>query len=199
MYTPNHCSLICWPLWSFLLLAVQAYAVSSYVTTDDASYFTASWLSINASITLNFLTTLWQCCHSSRKSRKSLWFLFLFVTSQGTRWCVGHMNKTSWIFKQTPPPHFCLKVLCKKGHIFWSLFNSRVVITYIVVPEQKVGRALMVSRQLRILGQFHVCTTGQRLISYKTTRTQHGMFLCIEWVLVIITLCGQYVCTSVCE
>ena len=113
---------------------------------------------------------------------------------------MGHMNKINWIFKQTPPPHFCLKVLRKMGHIFWSLFNSRVVITYIVVPEKRAGRALMVSRQLRILGQFHVCTAGERLISYKTTRTQHGMFLCIEWALVIITLhvvCGQYGCTSV--
>ena len=27
----------------------------------------------------------------------------------------GRMHKTNWIFEQTPPPHFCLKVLCKKG------------------------------------------------------------------------------------
>ena len=25
-----------------------------------------------------------------------------------------HMHKTNWIFKQMPPPHFCLKVVCMK-------------------------------------------------------------------------------------
>ena len=42
-YAQNYCRLVFWPL------GTGAYAESSPVTTDDASYFSASWLSINAS------------------------------------------------------------------------------------------------------------------------------------------------------
>ena len=32
------------------------------------------------------------------------------------------MHEMKLIFEQTPPPHFCLKVVCKKGgHIFMNL------------------------------------------------------------------------------
>ena len=35
----------------------------------------------------------------------------------------GGMHETNWIFKQTPLPHFCLKVVCKKGgRMFGSLW-----------------------------------------------------------------------------
>ena len=48
-YIRNHCTLICWPLPNFLLLAVQDCPLSH--TTDNASCFDASRLSINTSTT----------------------------------------------------------------------------------------------------------------------------------------------------
>ena len=42
----------------------------------------------------------------------------------------GRMHRTNSIFEQTPPPHFCLKVVCKKwSPIFWEptiLFETGV-------------------------------------------------------------------------
>ena len=50
-YTLNYYSLVCWPPARLLLvtLGMQTYAGSSPVTTDDASCFDASQLSINTS------------------------------------------------------------------------------------------------------------------------------------------------------
>ena len=50
-YAQNYWRLVSWPLVRFLLLTLgmRAYVESSPITTDDASCFGASWLSINAS------------------------------------------------------------------------------------------------------------------------------------------------------
>ena len=46
-YAQNYWRLVSWFL--LLTLGMRAYVESSPITTDDASYFGASWLSINAS------------------------------------------------------------------------------------------------------------------------------------------------------
>ena len=65
--------------------------------------------------------------------------------------------------------------------------------------NKQLGRALVVTRLLRIWGQISVCTAGQRLTRYKTTRAQHAMFLYTEWAFIIITLLWTIVCRSVGE
>ena len=77
---------------------------SSPVTTDDPSCFNASWLSINTG-TADFLYIV----HDQRSFQKA--------TCSSHRDCGtrGHMVENNWIFELTAPPHFRLKVVCKKG------------------------------------------------------------------------------------
>ena len=50
----------------------------------------------------------WSCCSLPRL----LQLLTSHVTLRGEG---GHMHETNWIFEQTPPSHFYLKVVCKRG------------------------------------------------------------------------------------
>ena len=107
-----------------LLVAVWAYAESSYVTTDDASYCNASRLSINTSVTLNFHSRFWQSCHSSRKSLKSSQFLFLehntgFSLANGT---VPFRN-SNMPFGSVPKPTMCPLGPPQNQHIFNNHLN----------------------------------------------------------------------------
>ena len=113
-------------LWATvnLFVAVWAYAESSYVTTDNASYCNASRLSINTSITLNFHSRLWQSCHSSRKSLKSSQFLFLehntgFSLANGT---VPFRN-SNMPFGSVPKPTMCPLGPPQNQHIFNNHLN----------------------------------------------------------------------------
>ena len=55
-----------------------------------------------------------KCC-SFGKPQQLLWLLTLHVLKTTRNGGRRHMHETNWIFKQTPPPHFCLKVVCEKG------------------------------------------------------------------------------------
>ena len=41
----------------------------------------------------------------------------------------GRMHETNRIFEQTSPPHFCLKVVCKKEGVFSGAYSTRIVLT----------------------------------------------------------------------
>ena len=91
------------------------------VTTDNASCFGASWLSINA-ITANFLYINAQC--NFRKPWQSLWLSTSHVFETTRKGGRRRMHETNWIFEQTPPPHFCLKVVCKMGGVFLGAYGN---------------------------------------------------------------------------
>ena len=116
----NHYSLVRWPLPRSSLLTVWAYSgvvrcPQSPPITQVAS-MPLSLVSAQAPL-LSFIVHIqWSC----RFSPCSSWLATLCVMLQGTGEGVC-VHNTKWTFQQTLPPHFCLKVVCKKG---WAYFES---------------------------------------------------------------------------
>ena len=112
-YAPNYCCLLSWPPLRLLLLSLgmRAYAESSPVTTDDASCS----VPLGLVSTHNALLTSHSTCSAKLLSFQKAMAVAVIVLFKTAR------IKTNWLFEQTPPPHFCLKVVCKKGRIFGNL------------------------------------------------------------------------------
>ena len=101
---------------------MRAYAESSPVTADDASYFGASWFSISASA-------------ADFHSTHSVNLLFLlkaaavvmsveFVCIQDYKERREGVYARDELNIQANAPHFCLKVVCKKGGVFSGAYGT---------------------------------------------------------------------------
>ena len=63
------------------------------------------------------------------------------------------MYETKLIFKQTPPPYFCLKVVCKKGSIFSGAYGTIVADYCPIVMNPTTTRKIMRSTPNLVLFQ----------------------------------------------
>ena len=100
---------------------VNAHEVSSSIVNCQlmriipASCFDASQLSINTSdadylyYMVNRAAVLQKRCGNCHNGWPCV-YLSITRNRRG-----GGIHKMIWVFKQKPPPHFCLKVVCKKG------------------------------------------------------------------------------------
>ena len=98
--------------------------VSSPITTDDASCFDASRLSIKTSWL--FILHVKPSCCSFKKLLQFSWWLTscIYKHKKKNRWREGgSMHKMIEYLSKCPLPHFCLKVVCKKGGIFSGAFS----------------------------------------------------------------------------
>ena len=110
-----------------------AYAESSPVTTDDAS----------CSVSLGLVSTQAPLISRSTRSAKLPFFqkaaavvmIVEFARAysrlRGTEG--GRMHEMNWIFEQTSPPHFCLKIVCIKGG--GGIFSGAYGITEQILSE----------------------------------------------------------------
>ena len=105
------------PLSKFLYDLLQD---RSTVTTDNASCLMPLSL-VSTQVPLISLVRIQQ----SSRSLQSSWLLTTHVISQ---WARERMPETNWIFEQTPPPYFWLKVVCKKGGHLSGDYSTSLVL-----------------------------------------------------------------------
>ena len=123
-------SLVCWVL--FFTLEKLAYAGSPPVITDCASCFNVSQL-ISTQPLLVFCST-----HSAKlpffhkaTAVTTIVYLERIIAKNGGN---GHMPETNRILEQTSPPHFCLKVVSKRGGEFRKLtIVRRCIYIYVYI------------------------------------------------------------------
>ena len=109
-YTQNYYSLAHWPPPRFFVvhtgLGTQAWwgcTLSPLMMQVALVVHSLAWTQVGL-ISCSTRSAILPDRHSSRRD---------------CRLCIdckleGHMHETNWIFKQTPPSHFCLEVMCKK-------------------------------------------------------------------------------------
>ena len=71
-------------------------------------------------------------------------------------WREGCMHET-WIFEQMPPPHFCLKVVCKKEGIFLGAYGTYLNLSQIGPPSKKAQPIFWIKLLQKYFSHSKIC------------------------------------------
>ena len=130
MYAQNYCRLVSCPPLRFLLLTLGmcelAWSRPLLPQTMQVASVPLGLVSTQAPLISHGARSVLSESRGSRHDCRICMRVLKTTRNRGR----GRMHETNWIFEQTPPPHFCLKVVCKKGgHVFRSLRYHYWIVT----------------------------------------------------------------------